>query len=109
MANRYKNIRKFEGGNKAYFSFPKYPEIPLSENDVYVITEEGDRYDILADQYYGDTTLWWIISIANATSIGTNLPTSLPQNSMFPPIGAQIRIPANYSSVITSYNKLNSL
>jgi len=107
MVNRYKNIRQLEGLPPSYYS-TKYPEIPLSENDIYVITEEGDRYDILADQYYGDTTLWWIISIANATSIGTNLPTSLPQNSMFPPIGTQIRIPANYSNIITSYNKLNS-
>lgn len=85
-----------------------YPEIPLSENDIYVIAEEGDRYDLLAYQYYSDTSLWWIISIANATSVGTTLSTSLPQNSMFPPVGAQIRIPVNYSSVVSSYKQLNS-
>ena len=106
---RYSNtlIKKNEEGRRYYIS-NRYVEIPRNDNDLYVITTDEDRYDILADQYYGDTTLWWVISIANSTSLGTNLPTSLPQNSMFPPVGAQIRIPADYSSVITSYNKLNS-
>jgi hypothetical protein len=77
----------------------KYPTIPLSANDIYVITTIGDRFDLLANQYYNDPSLWWIISIANST---------LPQNSIFIPIGTQIRIPTNISAILTSYNDLNS-
>ena len=76
-----------------------YPTIPLSANDIYVITTIGDRFDLLANQYYNDPSLWWIISIANST---------LPQNSIFIPIGTQIRIPTNISAILTSYNDLNS-
>jgi hypothetical protein len=43
----------------------KYPQIPLSINDTYVFAEEGDRFDVLAQQYYGDSSLWWVISLAN--------------------------------------------
>jgi nucleoid-associated protein YgaU len=28
-------------------------------------TESGDRLDLLAQEYYGDTSLWWVIARAN--------------------------------------------
>ena len=111
MFNRYENIQVL-GNMRVKGSFYKtvlYPEIPLSENDIYVITGGGDRYDLLADQYYGDTGLWWIISIANASSVALDLPSSVTQNTMFPPIGSQIRIPYNSSEVISSFKKLNGI
>jgi hypothetical protein len=40
-----------------------------------------------------------VISIANI---------ELKQNSMFIPVGTQIRIPANVSSILAEYNILNS-
>ena len=64
--NRYTNstIDQTQQG-QPYFKQRFYPNIPLSENDVYVITTVGDRLDSLANSYYNDSTLWWIISIAN--------------------------------------------
>ncbi len=32
---------------------------------------------------------------------------NLPQNSLFPPVGEQIRIPINVSDIIYNYNRLN--
>ena len=84
---------------KRMYTTVKYPEIPLSIGDIYVITQKGDRYDLLANQYYKDKSLWWIISIAN---------TNLIQNSLIPPVGIQLRIPTNISSILNSYNKLNA-
>jgi|TARA_R110001606_G_C15398361_1_gene652527 hypothetical protein len=84
---------------KRYYSTTKYPNIPLSFNDVYVYTDEGDRFDILAQTYYSDSNLWWIISIANP---------QLPQNSIYPPLGIQIRIPSNISGIIAQYDNLNT-
>lgn len=99
--NRYKNTKILNQPetNIKYYRDNKYPIIPLSINDIYVITGEGDRYDRLAQQYYQDSSLWWVISTAN---------DNLPQNSLFPPMGAQIRIPVNISEIINSYNLLNS-
>ena len=99
--NRYQYIRieKNPETKVRYYRDSKYPTIPLSENDIYVITTDGDRYDLLASQYYGDESLWWIISIANSL---------LPQNSIFIPVGTQIRIPQNVNGILKSYNNLNS-
>ena len=77
-------------------------------SNVYIITGDGDRFDILAQQYYGDPTLYWIISIANTAVAGTSLPADLPQDSLVIPEGNQIRIPANVASIIAEYNALNS-
>ena len=78
----------------------KYPDIPLSYNDIYVYTDEGDRFDILALQYYGDSSLWWVISTANE---------NLPQNSYYLPLDIQIRIPSNVGAAVASYNNLNGI
>jgi len=99
--NRYKYIKiekNSEIGVKQYRD-SKYPSISLSSTDIYVVTTIGDRYDLLANQYYGDSTLWWIISTANSL---------LPQNSIFIPVGTQIRIPTDINNILTSYNNLNS-
>jgi phage tail protein X len=81
-----------------YYRGVKYPEIALSPDDIYVYAEEGDRFDILSNNYYSDSSLWWIISSANP---------SLPQDSYFLPLGVQIRIPTNIGAIQSAYNNLN--
>ena len=99
--NRYQNSKIFlTDKGKRYYQNVKYPNIPLDITDIYVISTIGDRFDILAQQYYNDPSLWWIISIANP---------ELPQNSYYPPLGYQLRIPQNIASVITQFNQLNQL
>ena len=97
--SRYSKIDSFSTvkGEK-YYGTTKYPDIPLSFNDIYVYTDEGDRFDILAQQYYGDSSLWWLISVANP---------QLEQNSIIPPFGVQIRIPQNVGGAIAQYNAFN--
>ena len=79
----------------------KYPLIQRAANDIYIFTGEGDRYDILAQQYYNDSSLYWIISSAN---YGTR------QDSLLPPLGTQIRIPApsRINEILSNYANLNS-
>tara|TARA_B100000927_G_scaffold289680_1_gene286762 strand:+ start:1970 stop:2269 length:300 start_codon:yes stop_codon:yes gene_type:complete len=83
---------------KKMFKTVRYPEVPKSFDDVYVYTTEGDRFDTLAQQYYGDSSLWWIISITNE---------NLTQNSLYPPVGSQIRIPPNPVPIIAAFEVLN--
>ena len=98
--NRYQNNRILTTiKGKQYYATTLYQNIPLSNTDLYVNTTVGDRYDLLANQYYDDPSLWWIISIANDL---------LPQNSIFIPEGTQLRIPVDVNSILTSYNELNS-
>jgi hypothetical protein len=79
----------------------KYPEIPLSVNDIYVITTLGDRLDLLAQQFYNDSTLYWIISSAN--------PDVVSLGSLFIPVGTELRIPTDISSIKALFNQLNNI
>ncbi len=49
--------------------------------------------DVLAQQFYGDSSLWWIIVRGNAGIAGDSLAC---------PAGVQIRIPANPTTVIAA-------
>ena len=90
--NRYQNIPKTKIDGNLVYQTSRYPEVPLSENDIYVYTTQGDRFDVLAQQYYGDSSLWWTISIANNDKLN--------QSTLIIPEEIQIRIPANYSNII---------
>lgn len=107
--NRYQNIPIIKIDKKECYQTTKYPEVPLSDNDIYLYSSQGDRFDILALDYYGDQTLWFIISIANTAVAGTDLPSDLPQNSLIIPEGKQIRIPANYPNVLKDFKNINNL
>lgn len=106
--NRYTNIEKLRNTNEnvgtlgtQYYRTNFYPEIPESENDIWVITDFGDRLDLLANQFYGDVTLYWVIAAAN--------PNKINFGSLFINEGTQLRIPTNVGDIIFSYNKLNTI
>ena len=58
-----------------------YEKIPHAEGDIWVVTQYGDRLDLIAHQFYGDKALWWYIAKAN----------NLKLNKV--PIGTVLRIP----------------
>ena len=106
--NRYQNIPQTKINGRLVYQTSRYPQVPLSPEDIYVYTVQGDRFDILALQYYSDSSLWWIISIANTATAGTDLQSDLPQNTLIIPQGIQIRIPANYILVVQDFNTINN-
>jgi hypothetical protein len=99
---RYNNIPLIATSDnpKRRYVTVKYPQIPLDSQDIYVYVSQGDRYDILAQVYYGDDTFWWIINRANP---------SQNSDSLYPAVGAQIRIPAptSLASILSRFNNLN--
>jgi len=104
--NRYANIEKIKNQNEfvgtlgtQYYKDVTYPEIPSNENDIWVETEFGDRLDLLANQFYQDVTLYWVIAIAN--------PDKVNMGSLFITPGTQIRIPTDLTNIIDSYKFLN--
>lgn len=100
MPYRYQNtqITKVNSIGKQYYLNNIYPDIPIVEGDNYVITVLGDRLDILANDFYGNTDYWWIIATAN----------SLPGDSLYIEPGIQLRIPANVQSIVNLYRIINS-
>lgn len=99
--NRYNKatILKTYNDSRPYYKSKFYPNIPLSENDVYVITNIGDRLDSLAYSYYNDATLWWIISVAN---------NNITKGSLYPTPGTQLRIPTAINPILQQYENFNN-
>jgi hypothetical protein len=102
--SRYTNIPtekiKLEDSSPIIYRNVKYPQLPLDPQDVYLYVTQGDRYDILAQDFYDDSNLWWIINLAN--------PLQSP-GSLFPTPGSQIRVPApqQISNILSQYDILN--
>lgn len=82
-----------------YRASTRYPDVPLSEQDIFMVTIRGDRLDNLAYQFYGDASLWWILSIANP---------ELPNDSIYPTLGFQLRVPRDITQIISDFEQLNS-
>jgi nucleoid-associated protein YgaU len=100
MPYRYQNtkIQTADYSSDQMYSNNIYPDIPVVNGDNYVITTLGDRLDILAKQFYGDESFWWIIASAN----------SLPGDSLHPTPGTQLRIPADSKAVFDQYRQFNA-
>ena len=101
MARRYEDIQtqKTLSGKLGYLP-TLYPSVTLSNEDYYIIARDQDRMDLVAQDFYGDSTLWWIISVAN----------TFRQDSLIPKPGSQIRIPATsrVNQIISNYESLNN-
>ena len=88
---RYKNtpIRKDKNGVR-YYRPTIVPNIPITDGDQFIFPFDGDRLDSLAQRYYGDSNLWWIIAKANNINNGQ---IGLDPEKM-------IRIPGDISKII---------
>ena len=97
MASRYdgNKIQKLKDG-KTVFRSRIYPDIPKSDRDIYIVTQTGDRLDTLANQFYKDSSLWWIIASANNIHDAT---FALPD-------GTTLRIPENNGKIINDFRKV---
>ena len=97
--NRYNKIEKLkEDGGRRYLKTVQYPHIPRSGRDLYILGKEGDRLDNLANKYYKDSTLWWILARAN----------NIGKGDLTVPIGKQLRIPLNFKQIVTEFNNINT-
>lgn len=95
---RYSKIGiRVDKERRKYYSNSIYPTIPETEDDIYVIASEGDRYDKLALQFYNDSSLWWIIASSNSGQKAGLIPTP----------GVQLRIPADKSLALKLYREIN--
>ena len=78
MARRYENIDTYKTTSGKVIYLPtRYPSVATSNNDYYIIARAEDRLDLIATDFYGDPTLYWILQQAN----------SLNRDSLYPPIG----------------------
>jgi hypothetical protein len=106
MSRRYSNIDKIKitdslvfNKNISYYKPNFYPNIEPTEEDIYIETDAGDRLDLLAEYFYGDINLYWIIAAAN--------PNKLKFDSLYPKPGLQLIIPVDINKILSDYTDLN--
>lgn len=97
--DRYNNIQDRVIEGKVAVGTTRYPYITESEQDYYVITTIGDRFDILASQFYGDSKYWWAIAASNP---------SARKDTLYLEPGLQLRIPP-ISTILTQFEVENNL
>jgi len=89
---RYKELTEefIDSSNTKRYASIDYPYFPYRDSDQYIISKRTDRLELLADKYYNDHTLWWVIARANDLGKGTlNIPP-----------GIRIRIPYPVNELI---------
>jgi|DEB19_MinimDraft_3_1074340.scaffolds.fasta_scaffold140056_1 hypothetical protein len=92
--NRYEYANLDNASGRRAYSSIRLLDIPKSYEDRYIFSRDGDRLDLLAYEFYGDTQLWFVLAIANNLGKGTfNVPA-----------GLQLRIPPE--SIILELDKM---
>jgi phage tail protein X len=75
----------------------RYPKLERLRGDLYLMSRQGDRLDLLAEKFYGDVRQWWIIATAN----------NIGKGSLTVPPGIQLRIPDPRVDYVTLMRNVN--
>tara|TARA_R100001082_G_C4257880_1_gene114299 strand:- start:114 stop:410 length:297 start_codon:yes stop_codon:yes gene_type:complete len=65
---RYEASRVREGDKYETWRGPYLDKQP---DDLYIFSREGDRLDLLSQEFYGDPRYWWVIAEANHLGKGS--------------------------------------
>jgi len=97
MANRYNTskILRDENGTR-YLNRVEYPSIPIRDDDVFIRGVFGETFMNIANRFYQDKDLWWIISRANNQG-----------DSIYTVPGKEYRIPQNINLILQELEQLN--
>ena len=96
MENRYQYTTETTGSDSPrHYETTLLPNILPKLGDVYIRARYTDRLDLLAFQYYGQASLWWVIAEAN----------KLGKGSLYIEPGIQIRIPSSIGDLDTLIQK----
>ena len=91
------NIIKKDKNNVRYYKPRIIPNVPIKDTDIFIYPLYGDRFDTLAQRYYEDSSLWWIIAKANEIGNGKIAPS--PEE--------KLRIPTEIDDILELIDNLN--
>ena len=95
MSYQTTKTKKSKEGIRTYTT-TYYPNIPISDSDTFILAKEGSRLDSLANEYYGDTKLWWVLAKSNGI-----------RGKIALKAGELIRIPGNITKIIDDFEAIN--
>jgi len=79
--SRYTTVRKITDKKIERIGTADLPKFTEKNSDILLIATEGDRCDLISQEYYGTPEHWWFIALVN----------NLKSNNIEP--GTQLRVP----------------
>ena len=86
--SRYDNISRVKHNKVMRIGTADLPKFKEDNSDILLIAVDGDRCDLISQQYYGTTEFWWFIASIN------NLNTNNIE------AGKQLRVPISVEQAI---------
>ena len=96
---RYTKVLTDENGTR-FRSVMRYPVITPKNSDKVYYSKEGDRWESLAHKFYGDSSLWWIITRANP---------EIYKGGFTCPIGSKLIIPTDIGNIVSDLERINQI
>jgi len=66
--SRYDNISRIQNKKITSIGTSYLPKHENQNSDILLIATEGDRCDLIAQEYYGTSDLWWFVASTNNLS-----------------------------------------
>ena len=86
--SRYDNVKKNKNKKFMYTGTSYLPKHEDKNSDILLIATQGDRCDLIAQEYYGTTELWWYVASVN----------NLKSNNI--EAGTQLRVPVSTEQAV---------
>ena len=86
--SRYDRIDRIKENGVSRIGTADLPEFKEDNSDILLIAVDGDRCDLISQEYYGTTDFWWFIASVN------NLSTNNIE------AGTQLRVPVSTEQAI---------
>jgi hypothetical protein len=86
--SRYDRIDRIKENGVSRIGTADLPEFKEDNSDILLIAVDGDRCDLISQEYYGTTEFWWFIASVN------NLSTNNIE------AGTQLRVPVSTEQAI---------
>jgi len=85
---RYDNVEKIFNKGITNIGTSYLPKHEDKNSDILLIATQGDRCDLIAQEYYGTTELWWYVASVN----------NLSSNNI--EAGTQLRVPVSTENAV---------
>ena len=86
--NRYDRVRKVSENKISRIGIADFPKVEDKNSDILLIATQGDRCDVISQQYYGTPDFWWFIASVN----------KLKSNNI--EAGTQLRVPVSTEEAV---------
>ena len=86
--NRYDRVKKVSENKISRIGIADFPKVEDKNSDVLLIATDGDRCDIISQEYYGTPDFWWFIASVN----------KLKSNNI--EAGTQLRVPVSTEEAV---------